>query len=125
MTAIIIGKPKTYPVFAGSMPSQVGGRRNIVIGSVDPDGNWDIKKEDQGPERDCNEPILFVPFGGVDYALTVEDLKEMVAGMRERHQSWREKQAPTPDLTLAAKNFAQRILDSRNGRKQFSVGGIA
>ncbi len=120
---IITSREKTYPVFAGSMPSGAGGRRNVVIGSVDQDGKWDIRKEDQGAERDSNEPILFVPFGGVDYALSLEDLKEMLAGMRERHLSWRAKRPPTPDMTLATKEFAQRILDRRNGRKQFSIGG--
>jgi len=125
MTHIIIRQPRPYPVFAGSIPSRTGGRRNVVLGSIDQDGKWDIQKEDQGPEQGSNEPILFVPFGAVDYALTLEDLKEMVAGMRESHMNWRERQPPMPDMTLAVKEFCQAIIDRRNGRQQFSVGGIA
>ena len=119
MTAIISRKPKSYPVFAGSMPSMRDGRRVIVLGGIDQDGQWDMQKEEVGPEHGCNAPILYVPFGGVDYALTMADVKEMLAGMRESHQSWRERQPPLPDLVLAVKQFAQAIIDRRNGRQQF------
>ena len=119
MTGIIVRKRDPYPVFAGSLPSKTGGRRSLVLAGVDQDGTWDVQKEDLGAEKDSNEPVLFVPFGAVDYALSMRDLKEMVAGMRDRHLAWRDRQAPTPDLTLAFKNFAQLILDRANGRKQF------
>ena len=108
-------------MFAGSLPSQRGGRRNVVLAGVNADGAWDIQKEDQGSEPGLQEPILFVPFGGVDYALSVDDLKEMLAGMREKHQAWRDRQAPVPDMTAAVMDFHQAILDRRNGRKQFYV----
>ena len=121
MTEIIIRKRNPYPVFAGSLPSKRGGRRSLVLAGVDADGEWDVQKQDLGAERDANEPILFVPFGAVDYALTMSDLKEMVAGMRDRHLAWRRRQPPTPDFTLALKNFAQAIIDRRNGRKQFYI----
>lgn len=118
-TLNIFRGPQPYPVFAGSLPSQSGGRRVVVLGGVDPNGDWDIQKEDVGPEHGHNEPILFVPFGGVDYALTLADLKEMLAGMRERHQRWRDEQPPTPDMTAAVKDFCQAIVDRKNGRQQF------
>lgn len=119
MPEIIIRKKPPFPVFGGSMPSQRDGRRVEVIAGVDQDGNWHVEKEDKGPEHGCDSPILFVPFGGIDYALTMGDLREMVAGMRESHQRWRDKQPPVPDLTKAVKEFAAAILHRRNGRRQF------
>ena len=119
MVEIIIRGPRTYPVFGGSLPSTRGGRRSLVLAGVDPDGNWNIDSEDVGEEHGNNEPILFVPFGAIDYALNKEDLKEMMAGMRERHNEWRERQPPPPDLTKALKDFCQIIVDRDKGKRQF------
>jgi len=119
MPELITRKRAPYPVFAGSMPSTRDGRRENVIAGVDQDGGWHVEKEDTGPEIATDAPILFVPFGGIDYALTMGDLKEMMAGMRERHQRWRDRQKPTPDLTKAVKEFYSAILARRSGRKQF------
>lgn len=121
MPELIIRKRGAYPVFAGSMPSQRDGRRVNVIVGVDQEGDWSVEKEDVGPEVVTNAPILFIPFGGIDYALTMSDLKEMMAGMRESHQRWRDRQKPTPDLTKAVKEFAEAIIHYRNGRQQFST----
>jgi hypothetical protein len=119
---VIIGKPRTYPVFGGSLPSMKGGRRSVVLASVDPDGNYTIEKEDAGAEGSSG-PILFVPFGGIDYPMNKEDLKEMMAGMRERHNEWRERQAPVPDMTKRLKDFCEIIVNHAKGRKQFYMGG--
>ena len=89
---------------------------------MDQDGKWHVNKEDVGPEVTCDQPILFIPFGGIDYALTKSDLKEMMAGMRESHQKWRDKQPPTPDLTKAVKELAARVLHAQKGRKRFATG---
>ena len=124
MPEIITRGKAPFPVFGGSIPSQKGGRRVNVIAGVDQDGDWHVEKEDAGPELTTDLPILFVPFGGIDYALTMGDLKEMMAGMRESHQRWREKQAPTPDLTKAWKNFAARVLHAQKGRKRFVLQPI-
>lgn len=123
MTEIIIRKPRSYPVFAGSLPSTKGGRRSTVLAGVDQDGRWDIQKEDMGPENGLDEPILFVPFGAVDYALSISDLKEMLGGMREKHLKWREQQAPVPDLSTALKEFYSALLHYQKGRQQFYMGG--
>ncbi len=123
MVETIIGKPRSYPVFGGSLPSMRGNKRVIVLAGVDPDGNWDIQREEIGPEHGHNEPILFVPFGAIDYALSKEDLKEMMAGMRERHNQWRERQAPTPDMTKRLKDFCEIIVNRAKGRTQFYMGG--
>lgn len=120
MTGLIVKKRAPYPFFAGSMPSTSGGRRVNVIAGVDADGSWNVEKEDVGAESVQNAPILFVPFGGVDYALTMGDLKEMMAGMRESHQKWRDKQ-PVRDLTKDVKNFAEAIIHKRNGRKVYHM----
>lgn len=119
MTEVIIRKKAPFPVFGGSIPSQKGGRRVELIVSVDQDGNYHVDKEDAGAEALCETPILFIPFGGIDYALTRTDLKEVMAGMRESHQRWREKQAPIPDMTKAWKDFAARVLHAQKGRKRF------
>lgn len=121
MSNLIFRKPPSYPLFAGSLPSMTGGRRVVVLAGIDQDGAVDIQKEDVGTEQNRQEPILYVPFGGVDYALTMADLKEMLAGMRERHQEWRARQPPTPDLTNRVKEFCQIIVDRRNGRKQYHM----
>jgi len=120
---IINRKPRSYPVFGGSLPSMTGNKRVIVLAGVDPDGNWDIQREEVGPERGNNEPILFVPFGAVDYALTKEDLKEMMAGMRERYHKKRAEQPPTPDMTKQLKDFCEIIVNRAKGRTQFYMGG--
>jgi len=117
--AEIVIRKKSYPVFGGSLPSTRGGRRSIVLAGIDQDGKWSIQKEDVGAEHGSNEPILFVPFGAIDYALTKEDLKEMMAGMRERHNKWREQQAPTPDMTKRLKEFCEIIVDRAKGKQQF------
>ena len=117
---IIKGKPP-YPVFGGSLPSQRDGRRVNVLAGVDQDGVWHVEKEDTGAEQGNAEPILFVPFGGVDYALTMDDLKEMMAGMRESHNKWRDEQAPTPDLTEAWKEFYAAVLHYQKGRTRFAM----
>ncbi len=117
----IISKPRFYPVFGGSLPSTRGSRRSTVLAGVDQDGNWNIDSEDAGDEHGSNEPILFIPFGAIDYALTKEDVKEMMAGMRERHNEWREKQPPPPDLTKAVKDFCQIIVDRAKGKRQFYI----
>lgn len=119
MPEIIIRKKAPYPVFGGSLPSQKGGRRVTVLAGVDQDGGWHAEVDDTGEERLSNEPILFVPFGGVDYALNKRDLKEMIAGMRERHLKWREEQAPRPDLTAALKEFCAAIIHYQKGRQRF------
>lgn len=118
MTELIVRK-KFYPVFGGSLPSTRGGRRSTVLAGVDQDGGWSIDSEDVGNEYGSNEPILFVPFGAIDYALTKKDLKEMMAGMRERHNTWRERQAPTPDMTKRLKEFCEIIVNRAKGRQQF------
>ena len=121
---VIVGKPRSYPMFAGSLPSTKGGRRSLVLAGVDPDGNWDIQKEDAGAEYGNNAPILFVPFGGIDYGLTKGEVKEMLAGMNEKHQKWRDEQPPIPDLTKRMKEFYSVLLHYQKGRKHFAVGGI-
>ncbi|TET14952.1 MAG: hypothetical protein E3J81_05865 [Dehalococcoidia bacterium] len=121
MVEIINRKPRSYPVFGGSLPSTRGGRRSVVLAGVDQDGNWDIQSEDTGPEYGNDEPILFLPFGAIDYALSKDDLKEMLAGMRERHLSWRSQQPDLPDLTKAVKEFYSALLHYRDGRRQFSI----
>lgn len=115
----IISKPHFYPVFGGSLPSTKGGRRSVVLAGVDQDGAWNIDSEDAGSEHGSNEPILFVPFGVVDYALTKDDLKEMMAGMRERYKKKRADQPPPPDMTKAVKDFCQIIVDRAKGKQQF------
>lgn len=122
MTEIIIRPKRPFPVFAGSIPSQTGGRRVNVLASIDQDGKWHIEKEDLGLERDLpNEPVLFVPFGGIDYALSKEDVKEMLAGMRERHQAWRDNQPPPPNFTKALKEHYAALLHWQKGRQQFYI----
>jgi hypothetical protein len=114
-------------VFGGSLPSKKDGRRVNVLAGIDPDGNWHIEKEDTGPEHGNTDPILFVPFGGIDYALTMDDLKEMMAGMRERHVKWREQRPPTPDLTAAWKEFYSAVRDYQRDHKvartRYSITG--
>jgi len=117
----IINKPHFYPVFGGSLPSTRGGRRSVVLAGVDQDGCWNIESEDAGGEHGSNEPILFIPFGAIDYALNKEDIKEMMAGMRERHNEWRKRQPPPPDMTKAVKDFCQIIVDRAKGKKQFYI----
>ena len=126
MAESIVRRKRPFPVFGGSLPSRRGGRRVDVLASVDQDGDWHVEKEDQGAEGATDQPILFVPFGGIDYGLTMADLREMMAGMRESHQRWRDKQPPTPDLTKAWKEFAAYVLHHRNGRRQFyyKKGGL-
>ncbi len=119
MTEIICRPKAPFPLFGGSLPSTKGGRRVDVIVGVDQDGNYHVTKEDMGAEAATDAPILFVPFGGIDYSLTMGDLREMMDGMRESHQRWRDKQKPTPDLTKAWKNFAARVLHHQKGRKRF------
>lgn len=120
MTEIIIRPKRPFPVFAGSIPSQRGGRRVNVLASIDQDGKWHIEKEDLGVEV-ADEPVLFVPFGGIDYALTKDDVKEMLAGMRERHQRWRENQPDPPDFTKALKDYYAALLHWQKGRQQFYI----
>lgn len=119
MAGIIIKPGRTYPVFGGSLPSRSGGRRTLVLSSISQDGEWKVEAEDQGPEEGTNDPILFVPFGAVDYALTKEDLREMVAGMRERHQRWREKQPPPPDFNKLVREWLEVLKARLRGRQQF------
>lgn len=119
MPEIIIRPSRSYPVFGGVLPSQNGGRRSLILASVSQDGKWNAETEDLGPENACDQPILFVPFMGVDYALTKGDLKEMLAGMRERHQKWRDERPPPPDFTKALKEFCEIILSRARGRQQF------
>ena len=123
MAGVIIKKPRSYPVFGGSLPSTRGGRRSMVLAGVDQDGNWDIQKEDVGPEYGYDEPILYVPFGAIDVPLNMEDLKEMLAGMRESHKRWRDKQPVTPDLTKLTKEWAEKLVDVYSGRKRFFIKG--
>lgn len=123
MRGVIIGKPRSYPVFGGSLPSMRGNKRVIVLAGVDPDGNWDIQREEVGPEHGCNEPILFVPFGAVDYALSKDDLKEMMAGMRERYHKKRAEQPAIPDMIKRLKDFCEIIVNRAKGRTQFYMGG--
>ena len=119
MTELIVKKRPPYPVFAGSLPSKRDGRRENVLAGVNQDGIWHVEKEDTGPEYGNDAPILFVPFGGIDYALTMDDLKEMMAGMRESHDKWRTEQNPTPDLTAAWKEFYSAVLHYQKGRTRF------
>ena len=62
-----------------------------------------------------------MPFGGIDYALSKEDLKEMLAGMREKHLRWRENQPPPPDFTTRLKEFYAALIHWQRGRQQFYI----
>lgn len=119
MTEIIIKERRPYPVFAGSMPSRTGGKRTLVLAGVNQDGEWRVQSEDSGREDSTNQPILFVPFGAIDYALTMNDLKEMVAGMRERHERWRDRQPDPPDFTARLKEWAEILKSRLSGKQQF------
>lgn len=119
MAGIIIKPKRTYPVFAGELPSRAGGRRSVVLASIDQDGRWTTETEDIGAEQDTNQPILFIPFGGIDYALNKADVKEMLEGMRERHRKWREKQPPPPDWMKLLRGYVELVKHYRNGRQQF------
>lgn len=119
MAELIFKRKRPYPVFGGSLPSRTGGRRTVVLGSISQDGEWEVEAEDQGAERGSDEPILFVPFGGIDYALNKADLKEMIAGMRERHQRWRDKQPPAPDFNKLVREWCEMLLDHYKGRQRF------
>jgi len=119
MVAIRIRPARPYPVFGGSIPSKRGGRRSLVLASIDQDGNYTTQVEDQGSEYGLEEPILFVPFGGIHYALTKDDLKEMIAGMRESHMRWRERQEPTPDFTARQQEWGEILQKRLSGRQHF------
>ncbi|HUT60020.1 MAG TPA: hypothetical protein VNA25_19415 [Phycisphaerae bacterium] len=120
----IISKGRRYPLFAGSIPSRRGGRRTLVLSSIDREGVCRTETEDLGAESGHDGPILIVPFCGIDFELNRNDLKEMVAGMRESHKKWRAKQPPPPDFNNILRLAVEIHKHRRNGRRQFALGGI-
>lgn len=92
----------------------------MVLSSITQEGQWQVEAEDQGAEGD--EPILIIPFGGINYSLSMDDVKEMAAGMRERHLRWRDRQPPPPDFNARLKEWAEILKQRLSGKQQFYMG---
>lgn len=97
----IFRKERERPLWVIEGASEREGKRIIARHSIEPDGQWRGGSETVGnlaDERD-GRPYFYLYFLGGEMAMNESDMKEVIAGMRERNKERIEREArPLPDL---------------------------
>jgi len=115
--------PTKKPVFFGEIASKTGGKRLFGSWGMDADGQWAGETEEMGNLQDA-PGFFYLPIFGGGLNMSRSDMREFVAGMRERREQQAKDRPPPPNLIERYRELHELRKRLLKGHMQFALGGL-